>query len=129
MRENVPYEITGVIVTSINIPKDDKAVRDARIQTANTPSVQPLKQSTQTSEVEPVQPHQAAQQPRSAIRQRTKKDRRQGERRQRQENVLLDTRSHRERRKKLRRSSDLDSDARQETDKPTTKPRGVDVYT
>jgi hypothetical protein len=114
-------------VTSINFPKDDKAVRDARIKTANTPSVQALKQSAQTNEVEPVQPHQAAQQPRTAIRQRTKKDRRQGERRQHQENVLLDTRNHRERRKKLRRNSDLE--AKQETDKPTTNPRGVDVYT
>jgi hypothetical protein len=114
-------------VTSINIPKDDNAVRDARIQNTNTPSVQAVKQSAQTSGVEPVQPHQAAQQPRTAIRQRTKKDRRQGERRQRQENVLLDTRNHRERRKKMRRNSDLE--ARQETDKPTTKPRGVDVYT
>lgn len=116
-------------MTSINFPKDDKAVRDARIQTANTPSVQPLKQSAQTSEVEPVQPHQAAQQPRSAIRQRTKKDRRQGERRKRQEKVLLDTRSHRERRKKLRRSSDLDTRQENETDKPTPNPRGLDVYT
>jgi hypothetical protein len=114
-------------MTSINIPKDDAAVRDARIQNTNTPSVQPLKPSAPTNGVEPVQPHQAAQQPRTAIRQRTKKDRRQGERRKRQENVLLDTRNHRERRKKLRRNSDLD--ARQGSEQPTPNRRGVDVYT
>ncbi|WP_455212361.1 hypothetical protein [Kaarinaea lacus] len=115
-------------MTSINIPKDDQAVRDARIRNTNTPSVQALKQSAEATGVEPVQPHQAAQQPRTAIRQRTKKDRRQGERRQRQENVLLDTRSHRERRKKLRRSTDLEP--HQESNEPTTKPRrGVDVFT
>lgn len=114
-------------MTSINIPKDDTAVRDARIQNTTTPSVQALKPSAQPSEVEAVEPHQPAQQPRTAIRQRAKQDRRKGERRKRQENVLLDTRSHRERRKKLRRSDDLE--ARQETDQATPNRRGIDVYT
>ncbi|KPJ92471.1 MAG: hypothetical protein AMJ53_09335 [Gammaproteobacteria bacterium SG8_11] len=111
----------------MNIPKDDIAVREARIQNANTPSVNALKPSAATTEVQPVNPHQGAQPPRTAIRQRTKKDRRQGERRKRQEQVLLDTRSHRERRKKTRRSTDLE--ARQETEKPSVNLRGIDVYT
>ena len=114
-------------MTSINMPKDDIAVREARIQNTNTPSVQAVKPSSNTAEVEPVQPHQAARQSRSALRHRAKKDRRQGDRRKRQETVLLDTRCHRERRKKLRRNSDLE--LRQETDKPAVNLRGVDVYT
>jgi hypothetical protein len=123
----VRFLITGESMTSINIPKDDIAVREARIQNTNTPSVQAVKPTAQTTEVAPVKPHQAVQQPRTAIRQRTKKDRRQGERRKRQENVLLDTRNHRERRKKLRRTIDLEN--RRETDKPTPNRRGIDVYT
>ena len=114
-------------MTSINIPKDDIAVREARIQNSNTPSVQGVKPSAETTTVGPVKPHQAAQPPRTAIRQRTKQDRRQGERRKRQEDILLDTRNHRERRKKLRRNIDLEN--RQEVDKPPLNRRGVDVYT
>jgi hypothetical protein len=113
-------------MTSINLPKDDSAVREARIKNSATPSVDAVKPTAQTGETQPVNPHQATQQPRTAIRQRKKKDRRQGERRQRQENVLLDTRSHRERRKSVRRSSD--AEAQQENEQSTTGSRGIDVY-
>ncbi|MCG6970751.1 MAG: hypothetical protein LJE85_13380 [Gammaproteobacteria bacterium] len=116
-------------MTSINIPKDDMAVREARIQNSNTPSVQPAKSTAQTNAVQPVNPRQAGHQPRTAIRQRTKKDRRQGDRRQRQENVLLDTRSHRERRKKLRRSSDEQNHNRRLEDNPDVPQRGIDEFT
>lgn len=113
-------------MTSINLPKDDIAVREARIKNSATPSVDAVKPAAQTGETQPVNARQATQQPRTAIRQRAKKDRRQGDRRQRQENVLLDTRSHRERRKRVRRSSD--AEAQQQKDQPNADSRGIDVY-
>jgi hypothetical protein len=113
-------------MTSINLPKDDTAVREARIQNKNTPSVQGVKQISQTHQVESVNPQREAPQPRTALRQRAKKDRRQGDRRKRQIPVLLDTRSHQERRKKLRRGSDLPATDEEST---TANRRGIDVYT
>ena len=112
-------------MTSINIPKDDIAVREARSQNSNTPAVQALKETAQITPTEPIKPHQPIQPPRTAIRQRGKKDRRQGERRKQQINVLLDTRNHRERRKKSRRNYDMEAIE----EKPTGNRRGIDEYT
>ena len=111
------------------MPKDDRAVRDARIQSANTPSVQAVRQNAEVTPTAPVNPQEKVQPPRTAIRQRAKGDRRKGERRQRQENVLLDTRNHRERRKKLRRTSDLQGQQQTDQQQPETGRRGIDVYT
>ena len=128
-KPRLPLRKTGAIVTSINMPKDDRAVRDARIQSANTPSVQAVRQNAEVTQTAPVNPQENVQPPRTAIRQRAKGDRRKGERRQRQENVLLDTRNHRERRKKVRRTSDLQGQQQTDQQQPESGGRGIDVYT
>jgi hypothetical protein len=111
-------------VTTINIPKDDIAVRDAQNRNSSTPEVQEPRAAAPTKPLEPVAPHQTMQPPRTAIRQRNKKDRRQGDRRKKQVKVLLDTRSQRERRKKSRRGTDLKTT--EETQDKHQK--GIDVY-
>jgi len=111
-------------MTSINIPKDDIAVRETRNRNTSTPAVQPLQQASPNKPVDPAISHQTGQSSHTTIRQRARKDRRQGERRKQQIDILLDTRSHSERRKNVRRSSDNETNQQ-------TPPliRGIDEYT
>ena len=53
-------------MTSINIPKDDFAVREARSRNASTPAVQAPQETSPTKATEPVQPQQAVRPARTA---------------------------------------------------------------
>lgn len=116
-------------MTSINIPKDDVAVRELRSKNLSSASIQPTSATTATTQTNEVGANQKAPQSRTSIRQRKKNDRRQGDRRKRHEKVLLDTRSHRERRKRSRRMQDLEQKQEQSKDQTTINLQGVDVYT
>lgn len=91
-------------MTSIDIPRDDLRTLDLKLKNKSFESVKP------TVEVLPYPAIGNENQIREIIReqfkpkeQRRKKERRQGDRRQHQEPVLLDTRSHRDRRHEERR--------------------------
>jgi hypothetical protein len=113
-------------VTSINIPKDDFAVREARAKNASTGAVEQTKETAAPQATGAIGPQQESPPDRNRLRQRRKTDRRKKDRRQKQEKVLLDTRSHQERRKRVRRKDDLPQATDEQENAPTN--RGVDTY-
>jgi hypothetical protein len=107
-------------MTSINIPKDDIAVREAQAKDISTGAIPKTKATAPIQPTDAVDAKQQTPPPRTRLRQR-KGDRRRGERRKKQVKVLLDTRSHQERRKHTRRKDDARAD--------DGKNKGIDTYT
>lgn len=115
-------------MTSINFPKDDVAVRESRIKNVTSPSVTAVNPTSATAKTAEVGANSKVKKSRSAIRQRNKKDRRQKDRRKKQVKVLLDTRNHQERRKRVRRGDDLLVDKQEPEDSAQSPSKGIDVY-
>jgi hypothetical protein len=105
-------------MTEIKMPRDD-ASRLINPKPAADRSVHPVAPYPRT---EPVQPHEETR-PTSPPAPRQRRQRRKGERRKRNEPVLLDTRSGQDRRGAGRRDDDV-SDEEQTQDKDP----GIDVY-
>lgn len=81
-------------MTSVNMPRDDAAIRIDTKTVAN----RNVKQTEPYPEVQPVKEHDEGQTPVQPVV-REKKQRREGDRRQKDEPILLDTRASHGRRK------------------------------
>jgi hypothetical protein len=119
-------------VTSINPPRDDLGTLDLKLKNLTSEAITPVTQvqpapavrETQTpAQLRERQPRQQA-----SRKQGRKKERRQKERRKRQEPVLLDTRSHRDRRQHERRASGRNATTNKTTNAQHSQKKGFDDF-
>lgn len=117
-------------VTSIDFPGDDMGVRNLRLKNASSTAVTPTTETRPGSDTLETESKKIIPPPAAKPKQRRKKDRRQKNRREGKEPVVLDTRSHRDRRRNDRRQTDIKTtrygSRNTVDDDPVSENRGID---